>query len=163
MLEPEVLFTTEEKGEITKLSLVTLWISLFLMVYLTIALVYTLIQVCKNMNFRFLIRLIFLVLISDAATIFLSVGLWLETMEKTHIEYAAPLSIEIGITTFFFNFGNNNMHWFFGLKYWIIANEIPKLIEGNQVVFKEKTYTVFSIAGFIINTIPCILLGIWRG
>lgn len=155
-------FTQDQKEALSRLAFATLWISLIEMLYLTVALIVALIKVCKNMKFRFLVRLILLILISDFSTIFLNVGLYLETTSY-HEKYPEGVALLVGITTLFFNFGANVMHWFFALKYWIIANEVPKLFQGKQVLFKEKQYRIINWLGFFINVVPCACLAVVRG
>ena len=62
------------------------------------------------------------------AVAFLSVGLYYE-QTSLHDNHTVALAVLVGVTTFFFNFGNNTMYWLFALKYWIIAREVPKLFE----------------------------------
>lgn len=140
-----------------------MWLTIVLMSILITLLVYTLYQVCKKMNFGFLIVLISLLLTSDIATVFLGVGLQLETITAVHANHATALAIEIGITTFFFNAGTCAMHWLFALKYWIIAREVPRLFQGGHISFKETAYQVVQVIGLVVNVVPCAILAVFRG
>ena len=139
-----------------------MWISIGEMSLLLIALTITMIKVCRKNRFRFLIILISLLIVADLAVTFLSVGLY---YEQTDLHNNRPVSLAtlIGITTFFFNMGNNTMHWLFALKYWIIAREVPKLFYEQQIKYSERLYQNIKILGFVINFIPCIFLAYYRG
>ena len=93
---------------------------------------------------------------------FLSVGFYYEQTDY-HDNNPVSLAVLIGITTFFMNFGNNTMHWLFALKYWIIAREVPKLFEDQQIKYSERIYKTVKIFGFVINFLPCLFLGYYRG
>ena len=54
------------------------------------------------------------------------------------------------------------MNWLFALKYWIIAREVPKLFEGRQIQFSERTYNWINWIGIMLNFIPCGLLAYFR-
>ena len=54
------------------------------------------------------------------------------------------------------------MNWLFALKYWIIAREVPKLFEGRQIQFSERTYNWINWIGIMLNFIPCSLLAYFR-
>ena len=113
-------------ADLKSLDLAAMWISIGEMSLLLIALIITMVQVCRKNRFRFLIILISLLIVADIAVAFLSVGLYYE-QTNLHDNHPLSLAILVGITTFFFNMGNNTMHWLFALKYWIIAREVPKL------------------------------------
>ena len=55
------------------------------------------------------------------------------------------------------------MHWSFAIKYWIISKEVPRLFTGDKIAIKESTYTIIKVIGWVVNTLPLILLGYWRG
>lgn len=54
------------------------------------------------------------------------------------------------------------MHWIFATKYWIISREVPRLFEGGQLKFQERTYLTIQICGFVLNLVPCIIEGYFR-
>ena len=72
------------------------------------------------------------------------------------------LAILIGITEFFFEMGNATAHWLFALKYWIIAREVPKLFQEQQITYSERIYTTIKVVGFVINFLPCVVLAYYR-
>ena len=148
--------------ELIMLDQAAMWTSLGEMSLLLIALTVTMIRVCRKNRFRFLIILISLLIVADIAVAFLSVGLYCEQTDL-HNNHPLPLAILIGTTTFFFNMGNNTMHWLFALKYWIIAREVPKLFHDQQIKFSEKIYKTVKITGFVVNFIPCGFLAYYRG
>jgi len=151
----------EGDQKLKRLDKAGMWVSVCEMSILLIALTITLYHLCRYMRFKFLIILICLLMLSDLATIFLSIGLALEET-MYHEDHTNALTILIGGTTVLFNFGNNSVQWLFATKYWIIAREVPKLFEGRQIKFNERTYKMVSACGFIINLVPCILLGYFR-
>ena len=55
------------------------------------------------------------------------------------------------------------MHWLFSFKYWVIAREVPKLFDGQNISYNEKTYKVVKWIGLIINILVCLVLGYFRG
>lgn len=139
-----------------------MWISVGEMSLLLVALVITMIRVCQKSRYQFLITLISLLIVADVAVAFLSVGLYYEQTDL-HNNHPTWLAILIGVTTFFFNMGNNTMHWLFALKYWIIAREVPKLFQDQQIKFSEKIYKTVKVLGFVVNFIPCVFLAYYRG
>ena len=97
---------------------------------LLIALLVTLHKVCVYTRFTFLTTLISLYLITDVATIILSIGIYYERTEISD-HYPYLLAVTIGVSTFLFNFGTNTVLWLFSFKYWVISREVPKLFDGS--------------------------------
>ena len=140
----------------------TMYITCIEMTLLTIALTVTLVIVLRQMQFKFPIILISLLILADVSSFFLALALHSENTAY-HEEHTILLSVVIGWTTFGFNFGTNCMQWLFSLKYWVIAREVPKLFKNEPVSFNEKLYTVVNFLGVFINLIPCIMIGYTRG
>ena len=138
-----------------------MWISIVECSILLIALLITLRKVCIHTRFTFLTTLISLYLITDVATIILSIGIYYEQTEISD-QYPYLLAVNIGVSTFFFNFGTNAVLWLFSFKYWVISREVPKLFDGSQVVRDERIYTVFNILGLIANFTVCALFAYFR-
>ena len=138
-----------------------MWISIVECSILLIALIVTLHKVCTYTRFTFLTMLISLYLITDVATIILSIGIYYEHTQFSE-NYRYLLSVTIGVATFLFNFGTNTVLWLFSFKYWVISREVPKLFDGSQVVRDERIYTVFKILGLIANFTVCALFAFFR-
>ena len=133
--EPVGPWSDEQNDYLSKLAFSTMIISTAYMLSLTVVLCLTMYRVCQSeTSFRFLVRMIVLLLITDTTTVLLTIGLWLETTGY-HAMYAYQLAWVIGLTTFTFNWGQNLMNWFFAFKYWIIAYEVPRLFNDGHVKF----------------------------
>ena len=139
-----------------------MYVGLVEMACLMFALTILVIKVCQKKSFSYIVTLICCFIVSDISVSFLSVAFYLEQRDQS-TEERLSLSLIIGIATFLFNIGNLTMHWLFSFKYWVIAREVPKLFDGQNISYNEKTYKVVKWIGLIFNILVCLVLGYFRG
>jgi len=55
------------------------------------------------------------------------------------------------------------VQWLLSIKYWVISREVPKLLlTDRQIKFNERAYKIICVLGLVVNSIPCLLLSIYR-
>lgn len=129
------------------------------MVVLSIGLAFVLRWAFKKDIYNFMKLLIFLCLIADIGTAFLSIGLALETDYEFHKNNKLFVANLIGWDTLVFNTPTNLMHWLFAYKYWVISIEVPNALSKETIMrqnVRERLYLGLNIFMISINVFFCI-------
>ncbi len=118
-------------NELTRIEIISTIVE---MSWVTIIAFLIMIKIWFDYRFRYLLYLCIILIVTDISTALLAIGIGLENT-AVHVEKTKQLAIEVGFTTFFFNGGNLLLHWLFSFKYWVISQEIPKVLQSTEQTF----------------------------
>jgi len=135
------------------------------MLGLSVIMSYYLYYAFNRKIYNFMKLLIFLCLIADIGTAFLSIGLALETDPVYHKNHEVFVARLIGFDTLLFNLPTNLLHWVFAFKYWVISIEVPIALSSQaikQQKTKENLYMALNLFMIAVNSFFCIWVSIER-
>jgi hypothetical protein len=135
------------------------------------------VYVMVKTKFKWVQFMIGICLLQNLNTIYL---MKVQSFERTawHKEHRPLEFVFIFVGIFFFYFTSNLMYWLFGFKYWVMAIEVPLLIENQQEqqrdldetreivhikrFWTERRYNVLNWIGTAINLLICLYVGYRR-
>jgi hypothetical protein len=137
--------------------------------------IYSFVYVYRNSKFKWVQFMLFLCVLENPATMLWATSMYLE-VTPWHETHQWAEAFFIGATVFLFYVPSNVMYWLFGWKYWVIAIEVPALVneqseeidpnkpvERKKRFWTERRYNILNWFGILVNFGFCAWLAWVRG